>query len=183
VVAPNGMIIDCSGPYAGTVADADMVVQSNLIDTLAQFCVVRNARGEEVDMCIYGDAGYGQSRLLHRPFSKVRMTVYEAHFNALMSRVRESVEHGIGSVVNEFPAFEMVRWQRSGQTNVTMRYLVAVIFRNMLTCVRGSNQISTFFGEDPPSLRTFARPRNAVNYRVAEIMRMIQAANEDQEQQ
>lgn len=172
MVSPCGIIEDCRGPYAGTVADSDMVVQSDLIDRLAEFCVFRTATGEEVEFCLYGDAGYAQSRMIQRPYSKVRMRVFESHYNTLMSRVRESVEHGIGSVVNEFPAFEMARWQKSGKTNVSMRYLVAVILRNMLTCIRGGNQVSTFFGLAPPSLREFARPRNAMHPRVAEILRM-----------
>jgi hypothetical protein len=77
----------------------------------------------------------------------------------MMSRGRISVEHAIGKVTHTFPAIDFVRAERVGKGEVAKKYLVAVIFRNLLTCIRGRNQISTYFGCPPPSVEEFLAER------------------------
>lgn len=76
-----------------------------------------------------------------------------------MSSARVAVEHAIGQVVSVFPALDFKRTARSEQTQVNIKYLVSVILRNFLTCIRGSNQICDFFDCSPPSLAEFLGPR------------------------
>jgi len=176
VIGPSGLIEDCSGPYAGSLSDSDMVTRSDLSERLGEFGVVPTEGREPIKLGVYGDAGYGQVNHVERPFSSVRITPMEENYNALMSRVRSQVENAIGLVTQQFPALDMTRWERSGSTNITMRYLVAVILRNMLTCVQGGNQVSIFFGEKPPSLQEFARPSDRINPRIAELMQLVAEA-------
>jgi hypothetical protein len=98
---------------------------------------------------------------IERPFNRAVMTpALEELHNVRMSSVRVAVENGIGYITNTFPALDFDRREVLGHGDVCVRYLVAVIFRNMITCVRGGNAISERFGVDPPSLEAWASPRD-----------------------
>jgi hypothetical protein len=86
-----------------------------------------------------------------------------------MSSGRVAVEHAIGSVVSTFPALDFLRTARGAQTHVGIKYLVSVILRNFLTCIRGRNQISKFFDCAPPTLGEFLRPRPQRPIRLVEL--------------
>jgi len=163
------MIEDCSGPYGGRISDSEMARRSRLEERFGAFADVPLRDGGVRRFKIYGDSAYAQSDFIERPYSRTTATPAQLNFNALMSRVRVSVEHLIGSVTQVFPSLDMVKYQRSGQTVVGMTFLVAVIVRNFLTCVRGGNQVSDFFRIPPPTLQEFARARPDVNPRVQEL--------------
>jgi hypothetical protein len=127
---------------------------------------------------LYGDAGYAQSQYIDRPFSRVNMTAAQENYNALMSRVRVSVENAIGTITNVFAALDYSRTLRIGQSPVGAMFLVAVILRNFLTCVRRQNQISIFFGLEPPTLAEFARHRPDVHPRLQELADLVGGPDE-----
>ena len=145
---------DCAGPYPGRPHDNCIAEQSDLNERLSEFC--RTPLG---DYAIYGDPAYGHEEFIFKPFDRAVLTFQEAVANALMSSARVAVEHAIGHVVSTVPALDFVHTARNKQTLQGQKYLVAVILRNFMTCIRGSNQISDFFGCRPPTLEQFLRPR------------------------
>lgn len=170
VTSPCGIIEDCSGPYGGRISDSEMYLRSQLDARFARFCDIRMGNGTTKRHKMYGDSAYAQSQYCDKPFSREIATPAQENHNALMSSVRVSVEHLIGSVSQVFPALDMTRYQRTGQTTVGLIFLVSVIMRNFLTCVRGSNQVSEFFRLAPPSLQNFCRPRPGhINPRIREL--------------
>ncbi|ETL49075.1 hypothetical protein L916_01383 [Phytophthora nicotianae] len=72
-----------------------------------------------------------------------------------MSRVRVSVEWSYGQVTNYWTALDFKRQARIGVQPVGSMYRVAVLLTNCITCTRGGNSISDYFGLSPPSLRSF----------------------------
>jgi len=153
LVAPDGMLVDVAGPYHGRLNDSEMTRESLLEERLSDFCTIGG-----VDFLIYGDPAYTSSRFVEKPFRRIGATDTQSQFNTMMSRGRISVEHAIGKVTHTFTAIDFVRVERVGNGEVGKKYLVAVILRNMLTCIRGRNQISTYFGCPPPTIEEFIFP-------------------------
>jgi hypothetical protein len=156
--------VDCAGPYPGRPHDAWIAEHSDLNERLSEFC--RTPFG---DYAIYGDPAYGHDEFIFKPFDRAVLSFQEAVANAVMSSARVSVEHAIGHVVSTFPALDFVRTARNKQTLHGQKYLVAVIMRNLMTCIRGANQISDFFGCRPPTVDQFLQPRPRRPIRLVEL--------------
>lgn len=169
MTTPDGIVVDCSGPYPGTINDSEMARRSMLETRLGMFANFAQIGGGVRRMKIYGDSAYAASDYIEKPFPRGTASRIERRCNRLMSGVRVSVEHLIGSVTQVFPALDMARYQRTGQVMVGTTFLVSVIMRNFLTCVRGGNQVSGYFNLTPPTIRRFARARQDVNPRVLEL--------------
>jgi hypothetical protein len=167
VVSPCGLIEDCAGPYAGRIGDGRMVQRSLLNERLGTFCTVPGLAN--ANFYVYGDPAYARNTFIDRPYRRANMTPLEEHHNALMSSVRVSVKQNIGLVTNNFPALDFVRQQRTAVGTVGVNYLVCVILTNMLTCARGRNQISDYFGVAPPTVAEFLRPRAQMPVRLVEL--------------
>lgn len=155
VVTPDGIVIDLYGPCAGRHHDAHLVEESELVDTLASFCVV----GDE-SYYIYGDKAYPAGEFIQRPIQKVIMSVEEEDANARYSSARVAVEHLIGAVSNTWQALEFKRTEKVCLSAVALRYRVGVFLYNCLTCMRGGNQVSQRFMVEPPTLQQFLRPQH-----------------------
>jgi nuclease HARBI1 len=155
---------DCAGPYPGRDHDKKIADVSHLNERLSRFC-----RTEYGDYAIYGDPAYEDEEFIFSPFNRAVLTLQEAVSNTIMSSARVSVEHAIGQVVTTFPALDFVRTARAKQTHVGIKYLVSVILRNFLTCIRGTNQICEFFDCPPPSLEEFLHPRPERPIRLVEM--------------
>ena len=146
---------EVAGPYPGRVSDSTMVLESRVEERLADFC----AQGGR-DYKLYGDPAFGASRFISKPFRRTVATEVESIRNTRMSRMRVTVEQAIGHVTQQFSAMDFVRTERVGDGDVCKRYLVACFLRNVLTCVRGGNQISEYFGCYPPTLEKFLEERH-----------------------
>ena len=145
------------GPYIGSMHDAGLVTQSGIHEDLSEFSVYDDV--EQPNYYVYGDPAYRRSAHIQRPYKRARNTAEQEHMNAEMSRVRVSVEHSIGHLTNIFPALDFVREEKLGLKLIGMKYLVAVMLRNFITCVRGGNQISKYFRCSTPSLKSFTSRR------------------------
>ena len=160
IVTPDGMIVDVRGPYPGSFSDATLVTDSNLESDLRSFCKFREYQQRLLTaFYLYGDPAYAQDRYIQRPFQRANNTPEDEHYNALMSSVRVSVEHAIGHITNLFPALDFTREEKLGLTPIAAKFLVACIFRNMVTVVRGANQISHYFDCQPPTPAEFFNKR------------------------
>jgi hypothetical protein len=154
LVAPDGMLVDVAGPYSARINDSEITRECFLEDRLSEFCTID---GE--DFLIYGDPAYSRSQYIEKPFRRISATTRQRRFNAMLSAARISVEHAIGSVTHTFPAIDFVRTERCGKGEVGKKYLVAVIFRNLLTIIAQRNQISSYFDCVPPTMGEFLAER------------------------
>ena len=155
VVAPDGLIVDVAGPYAGRMHDSSMVTASRLEARLEQFMVIHGK-----DFTIYGDPAYRAARFVRKPRQRIGASAADKLYNRTMSRARVAVEHVIGHVTQQFAALDYTRTQRLEDRQVSKQYLVAIFLLNVRTCLRGGNQISKFFDCDPPTLAEFLHDRD-----------------------
>lgn len=132
-----------------------MVRESRLLDRLSDFCTIVGR-----DYKLYGDPAFGASCFIAKPFRRTVASQVESIRNTRMSRLRVTVEQAIGHVTQAFSAMDFVRTERVGDGDVCKRYLVACFLRNVMTCVRGGNQISEYFGCYPPTLEDFLEERD-----------------------
>ena len=145
-------MIDVYGPEGGRESDIDLLRLSGLDRKLEPLY-----RDGETTWFIYGDPAYSFAGARHviGPYRLANPTPEQEHCNMCMSSVRVSVENAIGSITNKWCALDFVRQEKTGWSAIGLKYLVAVILSNFMTCVRGGNQISDMFGIQPPTLEGF----------------------------
>jgi len=123
------------------------------MDELPTFCVDSN---DEV-YYIYGDPAYPLRTFLQRPFKGSLLTLEQEEYNTKMSRVRVTVEWAFKDVSSIFSALDFTRQEKIRLSPLALKYKVAVILTNCLTCIRGHNQISLYFGLRPPPIHVYLR--------------------------
>lgn len=155
VISPVGLVEDVAGPYQGRESDSTIVEHARLEERLSVFCTHAGS-----DYKLYGDPAFAASRFIAKPFRRTVATEVESITNTRMSRVRVTVEQAIGHVTQTFSAMDFVRTERQGDGDVCKKYLVACFLRNCMTCIRGGNQISEYFGCYPPSIDEFLEERD-----------------------
>lgn len=150
VMAPNGLVANLSGPYAGKRHDSGMLAESGLLPLLQQ--TMNKANGEAY--CLYGDPAYPLSHHLQAPFRSANLTAEEQLFNKDMSSVRQCVEWGFEKVVNNFAFVDFRKNLKLFQQPIGKYYILAHLFANFHTCLYGS-QTTTYFNLEPPSLEEY----------------------------
>ncbi|CAN7946698.1 unnamed protein product, partial [Ixodes hexagonus] len=95
VMCANGIICQLDGPFRGRRHDGGILRESNLYDNLEKLC-----QGHK--FVIYGDPAYPLRPLLLKPYGGSSLRPHEAHFNRVMSTVRQAVEWGFGKVAGDF---------------------------------------------------------------------------------
>ena len=83
----------------------------------------------------------------------------ERQMNRIMAAPRTvASEHMYGVITNLFQWVDFTRWQRLFWTKPAEQYLCAVLFTNMMSCLRGRNKVSQWFRYNKlPSLRNYLR--------------------------
>ena len=153
VALPNGLIANLYGPVEGRRHDAGMLKDSGLLNDLQR--VAFSPTGDI--LCLYGDPAYPLSPHLMAPFRLEEVPVFTANmeaFNEAMSSVRVSVEWLFGDVLNSFKFLDFKKNLKLGLSAIGKHYVVAALFRNILTCLYG-NTASTFFQLDPPTVQDY----------------------------
>jgi nuclease HARBI1 len=148
VSAPDGIIVDLTGPWEGRRHDCGMLRESGLLGRLEN---IRTALG---DATIYGDPAYPISPVLQVPFKGACVSESQQEWNSKMSRVRVSVEWCFGKVLVLFPFIDFKKNLKIYLQPVGKLYRIAVLFANIHTCVYGS-VTSEFFGVQPASLEVY----------------------------
>ena len=149
LMAPNGIIAQLYGPCLGTAADAYMVGASRLIEIL---------EGDFPDFYVYADLGYGISPKIQHGFYRLSSTQEESMYNKLWSRARICVEWGFGGVRENFKTLSYSRGAKPLEQPIAVWYMVAVLLRNCIVCMRGQDEVSTHFGLRPPPLDEYLVP-------------------------
>ena len=90
-------------------------------------------------------------RHLQSPFSGAHLNQQQRDFNKSMSQVIVTVELVFGDVVNYFKRIDFKKNLKIGLSSVGKMYRVSAIFTNACTWLY-KNNVSTFFGVDPPLL-------------------------------
>lgn len=106
------------------------------------------------DFRLYGDKGFPITGNVITPFRGV-LTYEENLFNYKMSAVRQAVENYFGISKNTFRLFQQPKSLKVLESAVGANYLVSCHILNILTILRGGNQISSYFNCPPPSLHTY----------------------------
>jgi hypothetical protein len=107
---------------------------------------------------IYGDPEYVNTDIIITPFKGGNLSPAQTEFNRIMSRVRVSIEWEFGIVKRTFAFIDWAKGQKILLSPVAVLFKAAVFLCNVHTCVNDGNQISDFFGMDPPSLSEYLVP-------------------------
>lgn len=150
LMAPVGIIIQLFGPCLGSANDSYMINASRLIDIL---------EGDFPNHYVYADLGYGLSPKIQHGFSNATATADQSLYNRLWSRVRIAVEWGFGSVKETLKTIDQSRSQKPLEQGIAVWYMVAVILRNCIVCLRGQDEVSLHFGLRPPALDEYLLPK------------------------
>jgi hypothetical protein len=149
LMAPNGIVVQLFGPCLGAYNDSKMIGLSRLIDVLD---------GDFPGFYVYADQGYGISPKIQHGFSNGTSTREERRYNLLWSRARICVEWGFGDVKEKFKTIDHTRSAKPLEQCIAVWYMVAVLLRNCLVCLRGHDEVSDHFVLRPPSLDDYLVP-------------------------
>ena len=151
-VAPNGLFIEMSGPYAAVTNDQSMFHRSQLYDRLCQVIVWLNKY-----VYAFGDCGYQGLHVLLVPHSpKPTMTLRQKRFNRKMSRLRVSIEWSFGKITQLFAFCDYKKNMKLHKQPVGSYWLIATLLTNCHSCLYG-NQTEDFFDMPPPSLEYYMK--------------------------
>ncbi|CAN7939036.1 unnamed protein product [Ixodes hexagonus] len=131
----NGIICQLNGPFRGRRHDGGILQESNLYDNLEKLC-----QGHK--FVIYGDPAYPLRPLLLKLYGGSSLRPHEAHFNPIMSTVRQAVEWGFGKVAGDFAFVDYHKNQRLHLQRLGRMY--TTLLANCHTCLYGS-QVTDFF--------------------------------------
>lgn len=159
VTSPCGLIEDCTGPFPGGVTDRHMADKAQLPSRLKAFMSTATPTGRAprpTHFRVCSASPCPSCVFVMVPSSKQAppppLATLHSKASALGQHVRQT-----------FPAIDQ-------HEAVARFFFVTVMLHNMLTCLRGTNQVSHFFGVPPPPIHTFLRPRNEVNPHVQYVM-------------
>ncbi|KAH9152369.1 hypothetical protein AeRB84_005198 [Aphanomyces euteiches] len=150
ICSPDGIIVHLHGPELGSRHDAYLLERSQIVPYLKNKLLANNKR-----YVVYGDPAYGINDVIISGFKGARLDQFEAEFNKRMSAVRVSVEWGFGIVLKLWTMVDYKGGQKIWSRAVGKQYAVAVILTNLHTCVKKRNQISSYFGVNPPDLQSY----------------------------
>ncbi|OWZ19570.1 LOW QUALITY PROTEIN: hypothetical protein PHMEG_0006169 [Phytophthora megakarya] len=129
VIAPDGIVIHLSGPYAGPRHGAFILQQSGLLEAACEHLMF-----DEKHYVFYGDPAYGQQDHIIAPFKDD-----EQECNKRMSEVRVSVEWGFGKIVRYWALIDFAKNQKLRLQRLVKMYAMAAFLSNVHTCVREPN--------------------------------------------
>jgi hypothetical protein len=146
---PDGILSHLYGPIEGSRHDSFILNESGLKDNLSTFL-----KDENHHFVIYGDQAYGTHEHIIAPY--VNPAGNQIQFNSRMKIVREAIEWEFGLILSNWKFLDW-RWsQQLFSSPIGKHYPVAAMLTNMKTCLEG-NQISSFFGIDPPTIDEYMR--------------------------
>ncbi|KAH9106569.1 hypothetical protein LEN26_014517 [Aphanomyces euteiches] len=148
LVTPDGIIAHAFGPIEGRRHDLTILRESNL-----ERLIENDSRFN--GFVIYGDPAYGYSDQLASPFGGARLSYAQQQVNRSMSKVRINVEWSYGQILQYWPIVDYKKKLRIDTSPIAKMYKVAALLTNFITCDRGQNTNSAYFGISPPSLQVY----------------------------
>ena len=152
VLAPNGIIVGLGGPFPGCNTDASAANLVDLEGNLAQWTLPHSQQRWKL-LC---DAIYAPSPCL-APFSFEHSTYPKAKKDAVRT-CRTPVEHALAVLTQMFPYLTSKR-KHDVRTASGLHMQCAAILCNLITCIRGGNQINTSFPLAPFTLLEYLSVR------------------------
>src|SRR2546421_886718 len=156
LATPDGLVSSIYGPVVGKTGDYKLWLESGLSEKLRTLMGHLPA-GER--LLVYGDAAYkaGAYGLVGAKTAPAggELSSKEREYNKAMSSFRIVVENAFGIVSNKWRANGFTMGLRAGSSQVGSIYLVSVLLTNCLTCIRGGNQVSSYYSMEPPSLASY----------------------------
>lgn len=153
ISTPDGLLF-AQGPWDGSQDDSSVWKMSGIADWLQASSFSNDGK----KLYLFGDRGYHLDHHLIIPYKGDDISSEETLLNLIMSKYRITVEWAIGSVVALFPRLSNRQQQKFLLTHIANDYLIVVILRNALSCLKG-NTTSRYFGLDPPSLDMYFTER------------------------
>lgn len=151
ITTPDGMIVSMYGPMEGRRHDSTVLITSGILDAFA-------SDPDELfsNKHLYGDPAYGCCDYMICPFPLADPKSPEGLFNSKMSSVREAVEWSFGRLKTLWSYISTEKKMKLRQAAIGKQFLVATLLTNCHCCMQsGGNQISMYFGLEPPSLSTY----------------------------
>ncbi len=136
------------GSTVGRRHDSHILAKSKLIQKMEL-----KFNGWQNPPYIYGDSGYPLVKTLIVPF-KGNINRKQKKANAIMSKLRVSVEWGFAKIISLFPFTNFKKNLKVCKENVNTFYKVATILTNCHTCLYGS-QVCQYFELEPPTLEDY----------------------------
>jgi hypothetical protein len=159
VVIPNGLIAHLKGPFRAPQNDSGILNELFLMQNIATHMIQAGSQpGDPLDhrfYQLYGDSVYGVSPYIVSPYSGVgKLTDAQKEWNMGMGRVRISMEHGFGLVLQDWPYLHAF-WKHQVLGNTCgLMYHIAVLLTNTHACLV-PNQTSVRYSLDPPMLEEY----------------------------
>jgi hypothetical protein len=151
ISTPDGITSSLCEPYNGNNNCPETFNSSLMLSRL-------NYHFDEVspekDYAVYGDETYSLSKHIILPFNRVTMDEIEKETNVSMSKVRVAVEMEFGKTATCFSGSKWKHGKRILQNKPALKYILAIIFKNIHTCLHGS-PISKMFRVGPLTLEEY----------------------------
>ena len=139
VVTPDGLIACMWGPMNGNRHDSHMLRESSLLEQLQELMPVNGNI-----YSLYGDPAYPQSQVLFGGYWHPAPGSIEAHWNTLMSKVREAVEWGYCLIIQNWKFLDLKSSMKVFEVPVAKYYTVGAFLTNIKTTFY-DNQINVYF--------------------------------------
>ncbi|KIJ33674.1 hypothetical protein M422DRAFT_182937, partial [Sphaerobolus stellatus SS14] len=153
------IIAHLDGPYHALQNDMVVYAESELAEIMMEKAIQPGSLPtdppERRYFQIYGDSAYEVSPTMLSPYQAIgELTAQQKAWNLAMGKVRISVEHGFGMVVQQWPLLRSSWKQKIWGTPFGTHYKVAVLLTNAKSCLR-PNQTATHFDCMPPQLEMY----------------------------
>jgi hypothetical protein len=150
---PDGLGISCVRAYDGRRGDGYIFRHSNLENIWRNHPIARNYRK-------LADSAYPTTNWTLSMFKRLpgqELPPDRQAFNATYSPMRTCVEWGYEKVVRHWAYIDFKKQMKMELVRMEAMWLGAFWLTNVVTCVRGGNQISEFFELPPPTLEEYLR--------------------------
>jgi nuclease HARBI1 len=147
VYLPMGFYAHMPDPEMGARHDGFMLGNSNLEEQL-------EIMFPNKDFGLFGDPAYPQSELLLGGYTNHNLDERQQRYNTIMSGVRECVEWGFASVIQQFHFLDFSKQMKIMKMPVGCYYIAGCFLQNLRTCFYG-NQTCKFFNMTPMKIEDY----------------------------
>ena len=150
LMAPDGLLFAMHGPLVRRRHDSTLLKQSNWEIILGECMLVDNRQ-----FYIYGDLTYNIKPWLLRYFCAAVLSEEHHQFNACLSALRASAEHGYKEIKQIWTSQDFSRRLKVRQAPIGLLYQCSALLWNILVCLYGCGQVHGKFGVSPPSYEEY----------------------------
>jgi len=149
VHAPDGLCVHLFGAIPGKWHDIKLFAESKIEEALMETYLP----GDTVYKLL-GDPAYARGLHMCTGFRNPKEK-WKKHVNCALSSARVCVEWGFGNVARRWTFLNDKGRQKLFETGLQQQYFVCTFLTNLITCVEGGNQTSTYFECYPPTVHEY----------------------------